>query len=281
MQGTFFSVEEFSIYDGPGIRTSVFLKGCPLRCQWCHNPEGQYEAPQIIRSPNGCIHCGACEKEAKIKDNRFIYTENSIKACPHNLLRVCGEVIDSKILCEKLLKNEKILKNGGGVTFSGGEPLMQSQFLFECLSILKGRLHTAIQTSGYCDAATFYQAITLADYFLYDLKLADESLHKIFTGASNEQIINNFSLLAKSGKDFVVRIPMIPGITDTTDNITKIAKILRENQINYVELLPYNTMAGGKYKMLQREYKPAFDEKMPINTRENIFMEYGVKIKVL
>lgn len=281
MHGIVFSIEEFSVYDGPGIRTTVFLKGCPLRCNWCHNPEGQNAQPEIIRSPNGCIKCGACTRQAIMQNEQLIFTENSIKACPLNLLRICGERIDSQALCERLLKNENILKNGGGVTFSGGEPFMQSDFLFECLYKLKGRLHTAIQTCGFCSERTFHAALELTDYFLYDLKLIDEAAHKRHTGMSNALILRNFVCLAQSGKDFVVRIPLIPGVTDTEHNITQIAQLLIDNGVNYVELLPYNTMAGGKYKMLQREYRPDFDEKGAVSTQENLFAAYGIKAKIL
>ena len=149
MQGTVFSIEEFSVYDGPGIRTTVFLKGCPLRCGWCHNPEGQNFEAEIVRNPNGCIGCNACIDSADKKNGRLVFTDQSIKSCPMGLLRVCGEKIDSVDLSEKLLKNAKMLIDGG-VTFSGGEPLSQSEFLFECLKLLKGKMHTAIQTSGFC-----------------------------------------------------------------------------------------------------------------------------------
>ena len=281
MQGIVFSIEEFSVYDGPGIRTTVFLKGCPLRCSWCHNPEGQNTQPEIIRSPNGCIECGSCIRQSIIQNGQLIFTENSIKACPLNLLRVCGERIDSGILCERLLKNEIILKNGGGVTFSGGEPFMQRDFLFACLKNLKGRLHTAIQTCGFCDEKTFYTALEFADYFLYDLKLADEAMHIRYTGVSNAPILRNFARLVQSGKPFVVRIPLIPGVTDTEKNITQIAQFLTENGITYVVLLPYNTMAGGKYKMLQREYRPLFDEKRPVNIQKSIFDKFGIETKIL
>ena len=280
-KGTIFSIEEFSIYDGPGIRTTVFLKGCPLKCTWCHNPEGQNQNPEIIRSPNGCIGCKKCTDNAIIKNGKTIFTDESIKKCPMNLLRICGEITDIEELCDKLLKNKRILENGGGVTFSGGEPLMQSEFLFSCLDILKNKLHTAIQTSGFCKEEIFDIALKKSDYFLYDLKIADNNLHKKYTGVSNTVIIKNFLKLAHSNKDFTVRLPLIPNITDTKDNITQFAELLSDNNINYIELLPYNKMAGGKYAMLQREYKPNFDEKAEVNTNEDIFKKYNIKIKIL
>jgi len=178
MKGNVFSIEEFSVFDGPGIRTTVFLKGCPLKCSWCHNPEGQNFDTEIIKTPNGCIGCGNCLKTSIIKDDVSILTEESIKKCPQNLIKFCGEIYESKDLFQKLLKNKRILQNGGGVTFSGGEPFVQKDFLFEMLSKLKNNLHTAIQTSGYCDEKVFGESLKLANYFLFDIKLANEDMHK-------------------------------------------------------------------------------------------------------
>ncbi len=278
--GTVFSIEEFSVYDGPGIRTSVFLKGCPLKCTWCHNPEGQAFEPCVVRSPNGCIGCNSCISHAVKKDGRLLFTEESIKKCPMNLLRVCGETVSSEELVRRLLKNERLLKDGG-ITFSGGEPLAQGQFLADCLDRLRGRLHTAVQTSGFCGETLFRHVLAKADYFLYDIKIADSSLHKKYTGVPNEPILRNLSILAKSGKDFVIRIPLIPGVTDTPENISAAAKLLTENKIFYAELLPYNKMAGGKYKMLMREYTPDFDTELPPQARTDIFEKFGIKTKIL
>ncbi len=278
MQGIVFSIEEFSVYDGPGIRTTVFLKGCPLRCTWCHNPEGQDPHTQIVRSPNGCTGCNRCVENAKKVEGRWYYTEESIKNCPMGLLRTSGEVVESQILCEKILKNRELLQ---GVTFSGGEPLLQSDFLFSCLEILKGKLHTAIQTCGYCEEAIFHKAVSLADYFLFDLKLIREDLHRRFTGVSNEKILKNFAYLAKNTKAFVVRIPLIPGVTDTEENILGIIDVLKENGVSYVELLPYNKMAGGKYKMLGRQYSPGFDEQRQVMIPEALLKEHHIRYLVL
>lgn len=281
MIGTIFSIEEFSVYDGPGIRSTVFMKGCPLRCTWCHNPEGQNVFFEIVKSPNGCLNCGECEKSAEKREEKIFYTKKSIENCPQGLLRICGETVGSDELVQRIVKNEGILKKRGGVTFSGGEPLMQCDFLCECLGLLNGRLHTAIQTSGYASGKDFLRAIEYADYFLFDLKLSDDEMHKKYTGVRNESIINNFSLLVKSGKDFVVRIPLIPRVTDTEENINGICEILNGNDVKYAELLPYNKMAGGKYAMLGRRYAPEFDEAVDVHFRENIFKMHGIKIKIL
>ena len=281
MTGRIFSIEEFSVYDGPGIRSTVFLKGCPLRCSWCHNPEGQNTEPEIVRSPNGCLGCNACLACATIQNGKTVYTQESIAACPRGLLRLCGETLTAEALCERLMKNARILKMGGGATFSGGEPLAQADFLFACLSILKGKLHTAIQTCGFASKEIFLEALSLADYFLYDLKLADEEAHKLHTGVSNRPILENFARLAQSGRAFTVRIPLIPTVTDTEENIAALARIMKENGVCYAELLPYNRVAGGKYKMLGRDYAPLFDETAPITTNEAVFSSYGIETKLL
>lgn len=278
MTGTVFSIEEFSVFDGPGIRTSVFLKGCPLRCSWCHNPEGQKSEPEIVKSPNGCIGCGNCIKTVKV-DGRL--SEESIKRCPQHLIRYCGEKISDEDLCAKLLKNKRILEQGGGITFSGGEPFNQSEFMFSCIKKLKGELHTAIQTSGYCDSETFRKSLSLADYYLYDLKIIDEEKHKKYTGVSNKRILENFLSLVKSTVDFVIRVPLIPGVTDTDENFYDIARLLKENNVGYAELLPYNKMAGGKYKMVMREYKPDFDETVEVSYGKEIFDEFKIKTKIM
>ena len=281
MTGCVFSVEEFSVYDGPGIRTSVFLKGCPLSCSWCHNPEGQQSETEIVRSPNGCIGCGKCEEYAQKKDEKLCYTEKSIENCPRGLLRYCGEEYTAQQLCEKLVKNKCILDDGGGVTFSGGEPLFQSGFLCECLDLLNGKLHRAVQTSGFASEEIFEKVLEKADFFLFDLKLADSEKHKKYTGVPNEVILKNFEKLCKSNKAFTVRIPLIPSVTDTAENIRGLCGIMKKNGVTYAELLPYNKMAGGKYKMTGRKYTPDFDENVPVEIREDIFKSFGIEIYVL
>ncbi len=276
-----FSIEEFSTFDGPGIRMTVFLKGCPLRCVWCHNPEGQSAEPEYVRSPNGCLGCGACERAAERRaDGRLALTHKSLEACPGNLIRLCGSEYTPAGLAEKILKNARVLKlNGGGVTFSGGEPLSDCGFLAECMKLLKGKIHVAVQTSGYAPAGDFDRILALADYMLYDLKLMDSALHIRYCGADNAVIKRNYAALAASGTPFVTRVPLIPGITDTEENLSAIAAFIAGNGVKYVETLPYNKFAGSKYALVMRSYCPGFDENKDVDTGEEIFAGYGVAAK--
>ena len=281
MNGRIFSIEEFATFDGPGIRTTVFLKGCPLSCTWCHNPEGQSFSAEYVRSPNGCLSCGACVAAAKKRaDGSFELTEKSSRVCPKGLIRLCGEDIEAKSLCEMILANADILNStNGGVTFSGGEPLGQSDFLIECLSYLKGKVTRAIQTCGYAKSETFSNVLDKCEYVLFDLKIMDSLSHIYYCGVDNAQIHENYRVLANSQVKFVTRTPLIPGVTDTEENLEAIACFISELGVKYIELLPYNNMAGSKYGSLLREYKPRFDGNGKINFGIEIFKKYGVEAK--
>lgn len=273
-----FSIEEFSVFDGPGIRTSVFLMGCPLRCEWCHNPEGQGFKNFILRSPNGCIKCGHCQKHVINEGDKTFFTEESIKNCPNALLRYCAKEYTAEDLCSKLEKNISILNaTGGGITFSGGEPTSSPEFLLDALSLLEGKTNRAVQTCGYCAPSVFDKVLDNCDYILFDIKLVDDALSKKYTGVSSAPILENFQKLVSSGKEFVIRTPLIPGVTDTEENIEAIARLLAKNGVKYIELLPYNKMAGSKYSLAGKVFEPSFDESVPIVIRKEIFEKYGIE----
>ncbi|MGN1077045.1 MAG: glycyl-radical enzyme activating protein, partial [Candidatus Gallimonas sp.] len=264
MKGLIFSIEEFSVYDGPGIRTAVFFKGCPLRCNWCHNPEGWEMKEQIVRSPNGCIRCGKCYEEAEKHGGRL--TRECIDLCPRNLIRESGRWYDVEELSAKLLKNAGLLAQaGGGITFSGGECLMQIDFLTEIAKALKGKVHLAIETSGYGDSEKFRTLLKYLDLVMYDLKLVDAERFREYIGGDNEVVLRNFRILGESGVTFIPRTPLIPGITDTPDNLESIAALVAGTGADHVELLPYNKMAGSKYKLIGKRYEPVFDESVAPN----------------
>ena len=274
MKGNIFSIEEFSTFDGPGIRCTIFLKGCPLRCVWCHNPEGQLFTPQVLRSQAGCISCGRCKNTG--------LSSESISICPQNLYRMCGKTLEAHSLIHSIEDKLWMLNSAaGGVTFSGGEPLFQPEFLIECLTLLKGKTHRAIQTCGYAESNIFENALKHTDYVLFDLKHMDPSTHRTYTGVDNSPILNNYRILAKSGLPFVTRVPLIPTVNDTEINIINTAEFVSSLGVKYIELLPYNRAAGAKYKSIGRSYHVDFNEDTLPQTHIDIFSSFNIEVKVL
>lgn len=278
--GVVFDVEEFTVFDGPGLRQTVFLKGCPLRCSWCHNPEGLSSAPQLMVSQASCIQCGMCREACK--EDSCIGCGSCIPVCPMHIRRIAGEVMTSDELVERIQKNSDYYgRYGGGVTFSGGEPLLQAEFLTEVLEKLPN-VHRAIETSGYCDEAVFQKVICHLDFVMMDIKLFDDCMHKKYTGVSNRKILNNAKILCKGMIPFVIRIPLIPGVNDNEENFKKTAEwIAGAEALVKVELLPYHKTAGAKYVMLGKEYHPAFDDEKVVWYSKKIFEDYGIRSEVL
>lgn len=247
--GVVFSIEEFAVNDGPGIRTTVFLKGCPLRCAWCHNPEGQRREPQPLT-----------------KQGR---TE------------ISGYSIDAEALAARIRRDEDIFRDsGGGVTFTGGEPLAQADFLCEVLDRLTG-IHRAIETSGYASKELFERVLERVDYVLFDIKIVDSELHKQWTGVGNELIKANLKTLCESGKPFVARVPLIPGVNDSAENMEATAELLvGAKGLERVELLRYHKTAGAKYPMVGLDYAPDFDEDAEPAIHDT-FTDKGIKLLIL
>lgn len=260
MNGTIFDIKEFSIHDGPGGRITVFLKGCPLRCIWCHNPEGLKKEPQLMKKKNLCTGCGMCKAPCKHEECKSF--GRCIHACSNGALSVSGYEISADELADKLNKNESLLKSlNGGITVSGGEPMMQADFVCELAEKIQN-IHKAIQTSGYTDEETYKRVIDKFDYIMQDIKLVDCEAHKLYTGVENDRILKNIDYLKNSGKEFVFRVPMIPDITDTKENLDAIERLTEGHSVEY---LPYNTLAGAKYEMLGMEYKLKGEEECSIN----------------
>lgn len=250
ISGIVFDIKEFAVHDGPGIRTTVFLKGCPLDCSWCHNPEGKSSEPQTMHSPVG--------------------------------QRLAGVRYSAQDLARRLNRQAGVLKLGqGGVTFSGGEPLAQAGFVAAVIDLLDG-LHVLLDTSGYAAEPDFRQVVQRCDLVYFDLKLMDDSLHQRFTGRSNRPILHNLAVLNAMDKPFVARIPLVPGVTDTPENLSAIARLVSKMPaLLRVDLLPYNRAAGAKYQAAGMPFEPGFDEAQECRLDTAVFEKLGLAVRVV
>ena len=257
MTGHVFDLEEFAVYDGPGIRYAVFLKGCPLRCRWCHNPEGLSAAPQIMVSQL-CVHCGACRQVCPSPE-RCTGCGACIRVCPAGARRLCGREMTAEAVAEKIRPSLPVLQlNGGGVTFTGGEALMQPDFVLAVRALLP-EAHAAVETSGYAAPEVFQRVAKAMDLVIMDVKLADPRLHCQWTGVDNGLILQNLDWLRESGIPFWIRIPLIPTVNDTEENMRRTAALLKgAPRLERVELLPYHKTAGAKYGAVGMNYDPGF-----------------------
>lgn len=247
--GLIFDIKEMAIHDGPGARTTVFLKGCPLRCRWCHNPEGLLFQKQLMVRESRCQHCGRCRIPCDHQDCQPY--GRCLHACPLGLVSVAGTSMQSDELAKQLLREKDFWEMcDGGVTISGGEPLAQPKFLLALLKELKG-VHRCVETSGFAASEIFEAVCQETELIIMDIKLADPQQHKYWTGQSNEPILNNLELLRRNGHPCILRTPLIPGATDTKENLEAIAELVQGIPgLQRVELLPYNSLAGAKYPMV-------------------------------
>lgn len=273
MRGTVFDIKEFSLNDGEGIRTTVFMKGCPLSCVWCHNPEGISAARELYVKKGNCTGCGLCKKPCGHEECKPF--GRCLHICPRDLVSIVGAEWEAEDLAKKLLLQADFLKSvGGGVTFSGGEPLLQHEFVAEVLGLLEGKLHRAIETSGYADGAVFEKIISKCDFVYMDLKLFDSEEHKKYCGVGNEKILKNAERLKNSGVPYIFRVPLIPNITDTEENQRAIAEFVGDSR---VELLPYNRLAPAKYKNAGREFTKLVDSEKEVIPRTELFKNTWVR----
>ncbi len=256
--GTIFDIKGFALNDGPGIRTTVFMKGCPLRCLWCHNPEGLSPEPELYVKQVKCAHCGKCTIPCSHDDCRPY--GRCLHVCPNDCVSVCGYTMTSAELAERLLRDRDVYEmSGGGVTFSGGEPLMQHAFVAEVLDILAGeRISSAMETSSFANHDVYRKTLEHVDFVMADMKLFDRDAHVRYTGVPNDLIKQNLRwLIEESGKKYVIRVPLIPGITDTDENLAAIGEFVGDS---HVELLPYNALAGAKYASVGQTYTLSAEE---------------------
>lgn len=297
-KGLIFDIKRYAIHDGPGIRTTVFFKGCPLRCTWCHNPEGQESSPEIIVNPERCgeecdLCLSVCPQDAISKDGNSIMIDRAkcdlcrkcTDVCVYEALKIAGqEVTDQEVLKE--IEKDRIFfeESDGGLTCSGGEPMMQPDFLISLLENSKKKgIHTAVDTSGYASFDILDRVRKNTDFFLYDIKIMDDKKHKKFTGVSNRIILENLKKLSKSGTQIAVRIPVVPGINDDEKNIREIAGyLLSLKNIRQINLLPMHRGGSEKYKRLGKEtmpqaLKPPSEGK--IERIQEILTDYGFLVK--
>jgi pyruvate formate lyase activating enzyme len=256
-RGIVFRIKKYAIHDGPGIRTTVFLKGCPLTCWWCHNPEGQSPQAQVLRP-----------RELSSARRRILGSETTVAA-------VIAEIEKDLIFYDE---------SGGGVTFSGGEPLMQAGFLKALIEACAERqIHVALDTCGYAPEAQMAAVIERVDLVLFDLKIMGEKAHLLYTGVSNQLILNNFKATCRAGKSVIVRFPLIPGITDDPGNLQAIAELAATCGVRQIDILPFHRIADEKYRRLAMENKmkdvrpPADDQ---VQAVQRLFESYAFSVKV-
>ena len=266
-----FNIMRYSVHDGPGIRTTVFFKGCPLACKWCHNPESLDLKPQQVFNHKKCIKCGRCNEGADRTNN----VDDDV--CPTGARETIGYEISISGLIKEIKKDLLFYEQSrGGVTFSGGEPFFQAKFLLAALkSCEKEYINTAIDTSGYCDTGTLLKAAEAAGYFLYDIKFMDSKKHEKYCGVPNELILKNLEFLTGTKAKILIRIPVIPTINDDMPEMISIFDFIKNlKSIETVNLLPYHNIQAEKYKKIGKEYElseVSSDESPNINEIVSLF----------
>lgn len=297
-KGLVSDIQKFSIHDGPGIRTVVFLKGCPLKCLWCSNPETQNEEPEIMFSEDFCLKCQRCVSSCSVsaikKDNfsseridrdLCIGCGNCVDVCPSNALILRGKWMTVN---EVILEVEKDIQfyrsSGGGVTISGGEPLLQSVFLEKLLKECKNRnIHTAIETTGFSKWEEINRILDYVDLFLYDIKIANSDKHISATEVPNEIIVDNLEKIVNRNKDVIIRMPLIPKFTAIEENIIEIARMAKKIGVNKINILPYHKFGEGKYKKIGKEYSlhdlKTLEENL-VEEFKSLIEKYGLEVSV-
>lgn len=273
--GTIFDIKGFALNDGPGIRTTVFMKGCPLHCAWCHNPEGLSAKSELYVKHAKCTHCGKCAVPCSHDDCRGF--GRCLHVCPNDCISICGYEVTTDELVRRLLRDRDVYEmSGGGVTFSGGEPLMQSEFVCEVMGLLsENGVESAIETSSYAAHDVYKRAVLSSSLVFADMKLFDREAHIRYTGVPNDVIKRNLRwLIDESGVRHVIRVPLISGITDTDENLSAIGEFAGDSP---VELLPYNSLAGAKYAAVGREYGLTGDEYHPSERVLEFFANAKIK----
>lgn len=293
-KGIIFNIQKYSVNDGPGIRTVVFFKGCPLRCQWCSNPESQSAKVQILHDHKKCIHCLHCTKicpqdaitevsgRIQIDHNKCTGCLRCVSECPQYALSSEGEERDVQSILEVVLQDVPFYEeSGGGITLSGGEVMAQPEFAQELLKAAKEEgLHTCIETTGFTAPEIFRKVIENVDFILMDMKHANPAKHKSGTGVTNQTIIENMKYAISAGKPVLPRIPVIPGFNDTLQDAQEISDLLSEIKAKSCQLLPFHQFGENKYELLGMEY--AYKDKNAYHRDDlqdyiKVFTDRGIK----
>lgn len=297
VEGRVFDIQRFSLHDGPGIRTLVFLKGCPLRCIWCSNPESQQSKPEILFNASKCMGCGTC---ASVCPQNAIDQKNDTdpiirsrcdacgictEACPTRALQFSGNRMSVAAVITEIEKDRKFYESsGGGVTFSGGEPLGQPEFIKHLLMACKTcDIHTALETCGATKWEHFEGILTYTDLFLYDIKQMDPAKHKKITGCDNRLVLGNLEKLCRNGANVIIRIPVVPGMNDSEKNLTATAELMTRLGIAEIHLLPYHNYGESKYRMLGTDYgledlEPELEKNLA--APKHLFEGYGITVNI-
>jgi pyruvate formate lyase activating enzyme len=297
IKGRVFDIQRFSLHDGPGIRTLVFLKGCPLRCVWCSNPESQKYDPEIMFDASKCMDCGTCIAVCPlnaIEENKTVHRinrqrcnscGNCTEACPTRALRFSGNRMSVKTVLKEIEKDREFYdSSGGGVTFSGGEPLGQPEFLKHLLMACKSRdFHTALETCGSVKWEHFENILAYTNLFLYDVKQMDPVEHEKLTGNDNRWVLENLEKLCRIGANVIIRMPVVPGANDSEKNLTATAELVTRLGITEIHLLPYHNYGESKYRMLGNDYalmdlEPASGKHLDAPKR--VFERYGLRVSI-
>lgn len=293
-KGIVFNIQKFSIHDGPGVRTNVFLKGCPLRCKWCSNPESQLIKRQILYHSKDCIHCGTCaascpERAITMDAEGQVHIDHAkcrgcltcVHHCPQRALTCEGEEKTVEEIVEVCMQDVDFYEeSGGGVTLSGGEALMQPEFAKALLKELKARgIHTAMETTGFAPREVFDDVTAYADLLLFDMKHWDGEKHKEGTGVDNTLILENMRRAITAGREVLPRLPVIPGFNDSCEDAAGFVRRLREVGATRIQLLPFHQFGENKYTLLGKSYEyesvPALHKEELVDFRQ-VFLDAGI-----
>ena len=294
-EGIIFNIQRYSIHDGPGIRTTIFLKGCPLRCKWCSNPESINPTPEIFLRDEKCDQCGKClevcipqaislgENSIEIDRTKCNLCLKCEEICPTNVINCTGKKVSVNEVVLEAMQDEIFYNNsGGGITISGGEPLYQPKFTLNLLKQFKERaIHTTIDTTGFASWEDFSEILNYTDLVLFDIKHLNSQIHLKFTGVKNELILRNFENALKKDVKIWIRVPVIPNFNDSSEYMEELAIFLKDKSIEKVSLLPYHEWGKHKYTFLRREYplKDArFIDDEVIQEFKKIIESYGLMV---